>query len=143
MSDIQIRGRIEVMPGNKLMVPGCEPVSALTSTSLDENRVCTTTVVDLADALAVIPGSTVEQTRNPRRKWFVLPSGPGPNPSMCDTPIPCRCKKVCCCEKSNSCQAVPDWYAALRSIGQKTKIVQEDKPIDPCSGSGFPLRGIF
>jgi hypothetical protein len=127
MGDITVRGRIEVLPGNKLMVPGCEPVSALTSTSLDENRVCTTTVIDLADALAVVPGSTVEQTYNPRRKWFVLPSGPAPDPSRCDKP--------------GTCESVPDWYAALRSVGCPTRIAQEEKPADICSS--FPLRGIF
>lgn len=127
MGTISIRGRIEVLPGNKFMVPGCEPVSALTSVSLDENRVCATTVVDLADALMVVPGSTVEMTYNPRRKWFVLPNGPGPDPSQCDQP--------------GCCPSVPDWYAALRSIGNRTKVVQEEKPTDLCNG--FPLRGIF
>jgi hypothetical protein len=127
MGDITVRGRIEVMPGNKLMVPGCEPVSALTSTALDENRVCAVTVVDLSDALTAVPGSTVEGTYNPRRKWFVLPSGPAPDPSRCDSP--------------GGCNSVPDWYAALRAIGNKTNIQQQEKPVDFCTG--FPLRGIF
>lgn len=123
---IQIATRIEVQPGNKVLVPGCEPVSSLTSTTMDENRVCTTTVVDLADALAAIPGSSVQLTMNPRRKWFVFPSGPAPDPSKCD---------------EGNCQYVPDWYAMLRGIGKQTNIVQPDRPTDVCSA--FPLRGIF
>ena len=131
---IKIQNKIEVLAGNKILVPGCEPISAFTSTSLAENRDCKASVVDLADALEVIPGSTVIYMSNPRRKFFVLPDGPGPSPDIC--------RMVDC--------TVEDWYQKLRDISSDVSV----DTINSCKTMGgpksvgeicssFPLRGIF
>lgn len=129
----EIRNKIEVLPGNKVLVPGCEPTSAFTSPTLAENRDCKASVVDLADALEAVPGSTVIYMSNPRKKFFVLPSGPPPSPETC----------------SGRCD-VEDWYQLLRDIGDSINV---ENPL--CSGinnkprsvseicSAFPLKGIF
>lgn len=125
MSDIfHIASRFEVLRGNKLMIPGNEPASDVTAISMEENRVVKATVIDLARALAVIPGSTVELTYNPRRYWFILPSGPGPDPSNCDT---------------NGCNSNPDWYQILRDAGDEIKVPAKSEGV--CNA--FPLRTIF
>lgn len=128
---ITIQNKIEVISGNKIMVPGCEPTSAFTSPTLAENRVCLASVVSLADALAAIPGSTVIYTSNPRRKWFVLPSGPPPTPQKC----------------AGQCR-VEDWYQVLRSLGQTTQVDTTLRTGNPPLSVGqicsaFPLRGVF
>ena len=129
---IIIQNRLEVLRGNKIIVPGCEPTSAFTSPTLAENRDCKTTVVDLADALAAIPGSTIISWRNPRTRFFVLPSGPPPSPDDCKNCIP-----------------QPDWYQLLRDIGEEI-----DAPTDSnknfstsvgqiCEAFPMSIKGIF
>tara|TARA_R100001244_G_scaffold25113_3_gene25497 strand:+ start:3372 stop:3776 length:405 start_codon:yes stop_codon:yes gene_type:complete len=132
---ISIKNKIEVLAGNKILVPGCEPVSAFTSNSLAENRDCNATVVDLADALEAVTGSTVIYMSNPRRKFFVLPDGPPPSPDICG---------------QSSCKR-EDWYQKLRDIGSEIGVdnlscnnARLDKPRsvgEICSA--FPLKGIF
>jgi len=126
---INIANKLEVLLGNKIVVPGCEPTSAFTSPTLAENRECAVTVVDLADALEAVSGSSVVYMRNPRRKFFVLPNGPAPSPDNC-----------------TSCRYVEDWYAKLRAIGQDAQVdsIPSDRPLsigEICEA--FPLRGIF
>lgn len=130
---ISIKNKLEVLAGNKILVPGCEPVSAFTSNSLAENRECSATVVDLADALEAIAGSTVIYMSNPRRKFFVLPDGPPPSPDSCGA----------------SCLR-EDWYQKLRDIGGEiavdnlgcdTKYGRPRSVGEICSA--FPLKGIF
>lgn len=132
---IRIANKLEVLTGNKILVPGCEPTSAFTSPTLAENRDCTASIVDLADALAAIPGSTVIYIRNPRKKFFVLPNGPAEDPSVCDNP----------CVKS-----VQDWYQILRNLGDQVDVPKlntgrcGDRPLtvgEICEA--FPLKGIF
>lgn len=132
---IRIANKIEVIRGNKILVPGCEPTSAFSSPTLAENRECKAAVVDLADALAAVPGSTVIYMRNPRKKYFVLPNGPAEDPSVCNDP----------CRKS-----VQDWYQLLRDIGDEVEVPRlqtgrcGDRPLsvgEICEA--FPLKGIF
>jgi len=128
---IEIRNKLEILPGNKLVVPGCEPTSAFTSDTLAANRQCEMTVVDLRDALAVIPGAEIVSWSNPLRRFLVLPSGPPPSPDKC----------------SGNC-TVEDWYALLRSIGRpaQTTVLKCDPDRPPTVDeicSAFPLRGIF
>lgn len=128
-SNITIQNKLEVMNGNKIMVPGCEPTSAFTSPTLAENRACSVTVVDLADALAAIPGSTVIYWSNPRKKFFVLPSGPALDPSACST-----------------CVYIEDWYAKLREIGSITNAVPPQRPFsidDFCDIFPYNCNGIL
>lgn len=104
-----------VLRGNKIMVPGCEPISVVTSPTLAANMRCNASVVDLAAALAAIPGSTIEATVNPRQVFFVLPSGPPEDPGLCD----------------NCIGKVQDWYQILRDIaGQEP--AEEEAP-NECS----------
>lgn len=79
--DIHISNKLEVWLGNVISVPGCEPESGLTSTTLTANRQCNASVVSLRDALIAIPGSSLESLNNPRRLFFVLPQGPPPDPN--------------------------------------------------------------
>lgn len=130
---ITIRNRLEVLRGNKILVPGCEPTSAFSSSTLAENRDCKVTVVDLADALEAIPGSTVIFWRNPRTRFFVLPSGPPPTPDDC----------------RDDCVRQPDFYQLLRDIGEEV-----DAPTDSgkrfstsvgqiCEAFTMNIKGIF
>lgn len=128
----EIRNKIAVLPNNKILVPGCEPTSAFTSTTLAENRDCKAAVVDLADALDAVPGSTVIYMSNPRRKFFVLPNGPPPSPEKC----------------SGRCD-IEDWYQKLRDIGSPIDVSDglcsdKGKPASVSKiCSAFPLKGIF
>ena len=74
--------QLEVRGKNKVLVPGCEPTSALTSRALSAymaaGKACKNALVDLNLALAAIPGSYVKYginfNRGIRQKWYVLPS---------------------------------------------------------------------
>ena len=76
---IYIANRLEVFGADMVLVPGCEPTSALTSYTLLMYRTCKAAMVHLHDALNAIPGSWVEwqvnngQSNGSRKKWFVLP----------------------------------------------------------------------
>lgn len=107
---ITIANKLEVLLGNVIIVPGCEPVTDITSTTLAANMQCKTSVIKLEDALCAVPGSTLEFQKNPRRLFFVLPSGPPTHPG-CD-----------------ACNSQPDWYALLRDVcppGGLPKTIQE------------------
>jgi len=125
---IKIQNRLEILRGNKILVPGCEPTSAFTSPTLAENRDCKAAVVDLADAIAAIPDATVIMWRNPRTKFFVLPDGPPPSPDNC-----------------KSCEVQTDWYQLLRNIGEPIEVDNIfNKPLsvgEICDA--FPLKGVF
>lgn len=123
MSTIRIERRLEVIGDNKLMVPGCEPSSALTSVRLmiEQRRdgSCGSSVVNLQDALDAIPGSTIIYGSNfnsPRKRWFVLPPF---DPEACP------------------CQGEPDWYGVLRSLSREEAPATEK--FDHCNiiGTGF------
>lgn len=127
----EIRNKLEILRGNKILVPGCEPTSAFTSPTLAENRECKASVVDLKDALEAIPNATIETIRNPRTRFFVLPKGPPPSPDDC-----------------KDCVPQVDFYQLLRDIGEEIDI----PTADPCNQwpksvgeicETFPLRNIF
>ncbi len=123
---ISIRNKLEVLLGNKILVPGCEPTSAFTSPTLAENRKCGAAVVDLAAALDAISGSGIESLRNPRRLFFILPEGPA-------TRFGCRNTK-----------SVEDYYQILRDVGQPVADEQPSRPpsVDKMC-EWFPLKGCF
>ena len=117
----KIQNRLEVLRGNKIVVPGCEPTSAFTSPTLAENRECTSTVVDLADALIAIPEATVVSWRNPRTRFFVLPDGPPPQGREC----PCK-------------PASEDWYKILKEAAKPLDFgAREDAIPEGCDGFNF------
>lgn len=123
MSKIRLERRLEVIGNNKVLVPGCEPTSAVTSVTLmiyqQREGTCRNAVVGLQEALDAIPGSRLEFGTNfgtPRKRWLVLPPF---DPSDCP------------------CTAETDWYGVLRSIAQEEVPVTER--YDACNlvGQGY------
>lgn len=111
MSKITINRALEVLHGGKLLVPGCEPTSAVTSITLmiyqRREGSCKNAVVSLQDALDAIPGSRLEFGSNfnsPRKRWFVLPPF-----DVNDCPCPHE----------------TDWYGVLRSLAQEEAPIVE------------------
>ncbi len=101
--NIDILLQLEVLPNNKIIIPGCEPTSALSSIKLSswlaQSGCADGALINLDDALAAIPGSYVKlganfNRGNTRQKWFVLPAR--------DTDCPCADQ--------------PDWYSVLKGL---------------------------
>lgn len=89
---------LDVIPGDFVEIPGCEPTSAVTSATLSRFLTCNSALISLNDALEAIPGSTVKLLANGggiRRKLFVLP------------PINLDC---------DPCPNYPDYYQILRDF---------------------------
>lgn len=115
--------QLEVWPNNKVLVPGCEPTSALSSRVLSAylaKHGCGSALVDLSVALAAIPGSTVKLGANfnrgrTRQKWFVLP------PYKPDCP----------------CSAIPDYYKILKSLADTELPVEESYDKCDINGMGY------
>lgn len=126
---IFIRNKLEVLPGNKIIVPLCEPTSATSSTTLAENRkeFCNGSVVGLADALEAIPGSTIEFMTSfggHKRILFVLPDGPAPNGRTCPP------------------NKVEDHYKLLRDIGQPIDLIKTITEVDITRESEIQPPGV-
>ena len=108
--------QLEVRADNKIIVPGCEPSSALSSKTLSAYMTrygCGSAVVDLEVALAAIPGSFVKYGYNfnigRNYKWFVLP------------PIDPSCP----------CVPYPDYYQILKDLA--TIEIPEETSYDQCN----------
>lgn len=111
--DITYSLKLPILATDKIIVPGCEPATYSSSVSLAANMHCGRALVDLADALAAIPGSFVETFATPyqgyRTKFFVLP------PKLIDC----------------SCEPVVDYYAILKEIA--TTEEPETRDYDYCA----------
>lgn len=102
MSVVTHQYQLEVKGNNKVLVPGCEPTSSLSSRTLSAYLAagagCKNALVDLNAALAAIPGSFVKYginfNKGVRQRWFVLP------------PIGPTCP----------CQTYIDYYNILKQI---------------------------
>lgn len=75
-----IRLTLNVLPGNRIIVPGTEPSTTVTSTILEAEirklGISVPSIILLRDAQALIPGSRIEVLENcgaPVQKLFVLP----------------------------------------------------------------------
>lgn len=106
------------MPNNKIIIPGCEPTSAVTSITLMRNQTCCGAVVELQEALEAIPGSYVEYGKNygvagASSKWLVIP--------FRDPECPCV---------SGS-----DWYKILKDLACVPE--NEITDFEPCLVSSF------
>lgn len=124
MADVQISLQLEIRPGNKVLVPGCEPTSAMSSRTLgiflQKTGRCKNALVPLQTALNAIPGSYVKNALNFNRggsvqRWLVLPpTGP-------------ECP----------CQSADDFYELLRSLAVDEAPVTE--AFDKCNivGMGY------
>ena len=115
---ITVANKIKINEANRILIPGTEPISELTSFWLAKNMHYTTSEICVKDALRLIPGSHIEiNPFDPTMRWFVLPDGPPPN-------------YACPCHWDG------DWYAYLREA-----VTEESakKPVDPprCNAEGF------
>lgn len=89
-SPLIIKNKLQVI-GNKVRVPGFEPLSEQTTNSLSIALQGASTYIDLDEALRLVPGSKVIITYNGgptagsfgHDTWFELPSGPPPNGNSC------------------------------------------------------------
>lgn len=120
---IQYNLQLEVLANNKILVPGCEPTSSLSSVTLSiylsKNR-CGNSLVDLNDALQHIPGSYVKfgnnfNRGNRRQKWFVLP------------PVNINCP----------CDNYIDWYEELRKLANDELPLEENYDTCDIIGMGY------
>jgi hypothetical protein len=86
---IAIANKLEVKPDGSIQVPGCEPVSSLTSLALSRNFFCNSSVIDVKLALSLIPGSKLLKVTTPIGHlgsgfFFVLPEGPPIDGNKCN-----------------------------------------------------------
>ena len=125
--DVHIANKIEILPGNILILPGCEPASALTSVTLERNTTCKCSYIRLDVALQAIPTATIVTIRNmnPKRRFFVLPDGPPPQMGTC-------------------CKTYGDWYDVLRdaACGEEPTGPNCEMPVGPCAPSCSGYVGV-
>ncbi len=118
-----IAWQLEILPGNKILVPGYEPTSAVSSRALGAylaKHGIGNPLVNLADALAAIPGSTVKMGANfnrqgYRQKWFVLP------------PVAPNCPV----------QSHDDYYQILKGLASDELPVEESYDTCDINGMGY------
>jgi len=118
---IVIKNRLLVI-GNRVRVPGFEPLSEQTTNNLSLALQGANTFIDLDIALDLIPGSRVVVTHNggPTAgsfgfdKWFEIPSGPPPNGNQC----PNNCIR-------DSYKILQDYARSSLSSLQQSTLVQE------------------
>ena len=120
--DTHIGNKLEVLPGNVLLLPGCEPTSAITSYDLLINRNCPKTFIKLSTAIAAIPEARIVFIPNWgdfARKFFILPSGPPP--------------------AVGSCCSGPDWYQILKDAAAEEETVTPETcdPNNCCGWTGY------
>lgn len=102
MEPIEIGNLLQVLPGDKIQVPHCEPPSAVSTVRFSAyfaESPCADGLVNLADALAALPGSEVIYgvnfgPPNYRQKWLRLP----PSEVVCP------------------CPGNTDWYSILKNL---------------------------
>ena len=90
MNTIKIKNRLLVV-GNKVKVPGFEPLSEQSASLLSLAMQGANTFIDLDTALRLIPGSKVVITHNGgpsagsfgHDKFFEIPNGPPPDGNTC------------------------------------------------------------
>jgi hypothetical protein len=82
-----------------VQIPGCEPISSLTSLRLAQQISCPTSLIAVNDLLRCIPGAKLIRVHTPMGHlgsgfFVILPSGPPPN--------------------ENQCTCNPDWYKIMK-----------------------------
>jgi len=117
--------QLEIIPGaggGKILVPGCEPTTSLSSKALSSYLAkigCGSALVDVSVALEHIPGSYIKFginfNRGYRQKWFVLP------------PIGLDCP----------CEKYEDFYKILKSLANTELPLREDYSMCDINGMGF------
>lgn len=117
---MEIVRRLEVIGQDRILIPGCEPVSEVTSPTLmrelRKGGLCTNSYAYLQEALDAIPGSYVEFGVNygygPIKKFFVLP------------PATIRC-----------CDSGLDWFSILKSLPGNPQATEEEH--EECASFSF------
>lgn len=115
--------QLPILGTNKIVVPGCEPTSTITSKTLNAYlalHCCGEATVDLDVALAAIPGSYIKFGTNYNRqgslqKWFVLP------------PISLECP----------CVSYDDYYKILKSVATNDHPIEEKYDACDTVGMGY------
>lgn len=123
MIGIEIKNKLEIMPGNMISVPGCEPISSMSSLGLQQNFHCNASVIPVEDVLKLIPGSRIVRAFAIRGHigtglFIELPAGP---PTSAECPSPCQ----------------PDWYAILRANARTRAAEEEPDVVKECAGFNF------
>lgn len=99
---ITIKNKLEIKAGQKVQIPGCEPISSLTSLELAREISCPCgSLIDVKDVLRLVPGSKVVRVFDLAgvigTGYFIeLPNGPPPDGNDCP----------------NGC--FPDWYKIMK-----------------------------
>lgn len=131
MIPIPIKNKLEILPGNVLRIPGCEPVTSFTSLALAANVDCNASIISLEDAVAAIEEASgivpcIVKVLTPAGvpgtgKFLELPSGPPPNGNQCP---------------SND---ILDWYQILKDAAEPIEdgFSEDDDEIEGCSGFNF------
>jgi hypothetical protein len=119
MRDIGFANKLQILPSNKVLVPGCEPTSTVTSTrmaaEMREANVCNGALADLDAVLEAIPGASVVLLENfggPTHKLLQLP----------ELSLTCPCTEY------------EDYYAIIRSVAGE---ITEDDIDDILDSGGF------
>ena len=89
---IEIKNKLEILPGNVIRIPGCEPVTSFTSLALAANIDCNSSIISLEDAVAAIPEARIVKVLSPSGvpgtgKFFELPSGPPRDGNDCECSV--------------------------------------------------------
>lgn len=95
MGNAIIQNKLEVRPDSFVQIPGCEPISSLTSLRLAQQISCPHSLISVNDLLRCIPGAKLIRGHLGSGYFVVLPSGPPPN--------------------ENQCNCNPDWYAIMKA----------------------------
>ena len=125
MSVISVRNKLEIRPSLIISIPGCEPTSSLTGSELLSNLDCNASVIPLADALRLIPGSRIVRVQTLAGHlgtglFFELPSGPPPDGNDCECP-----------------RTTVDYYKILKDNARAPEEEEEPQPAGECSGFNF------
>lgn len=111
---ITVAPMLQILPNRTVMIPGCEPPSAVSSLRFSawyQENGCNGGLVDVDAVLAAIPGSTIVYGTNYgpgnwRQQWLRLPG------------------------RSDDCPCPPnvDYYAIMKNLPRHT----EPEPIESC-----------
>lgn len=116
--------QLEILPGDRIIVPGCEPTSYVSSRSLSyaykNQLMCGTGYVDLKTALTAIPGSYVKIGLD----WA---KGQKPARFYC---FPAESRDC-------PCNSTTDWYALLKALAIEDQTIQEQYDYCNVNEQGF------
>lgn len=127
---ITIKNKLEILPGNVIRIPGCEPVSSFTSLALAANVDCKASIISLEDAVEAIRDATGEEAQIIKvltpagvpgtGKFFELPQGPPPRGNECPS------------------SDIPDYYRILKDAATPIEFDDEDEDtLEGCDGFNF------